>query len=235
MNAAPSTTQPLSEIPAATDAADMLRGASLVCRFFSRVFHEAPEKDVLSALREQDLFSSWPLPDESPHARLGLDLLAHSLEEETPSRIREDFTALFIGPVNPLRQWESTWTTEEGLLFGEPTLAVREDYARLGMAVSGTVPDDHIALELAFLGGLLERAAQARENGESAMAAAWTEEAETFFAGHLGRFAGSFLLELGRRAVTDFYRGVALLFRATLDTLETIHPPRPVGQGPDHG
>ncbi|NMC48261.1 MAG: hypothetical protein GYA47_02355 [Desulfovibrio sp.] len=231
MNAALFATRGLPEMPAGSDTTDMLRGASLACRFFSRVFHEAPGKDVLSALREQDLLSSWPLPGESPQARLGLDLLARSLEKETPSLIREDFTALFIGPVNPLRQWESTWTTEERLLFGEPTLAVRECYARLGMAVSGTVPEDHIALELEFLGELLQRAAQARENGEPAMAAAWMEEAETFFAGHLGRFAGSFLLELGRRAATDFYRGAALLFRATLDTLETIHPPSAGGAG----
>jgi TorA maturation chaperone TorD len=214
--------------------ADILRGASLACRFFSRVFHEAPGTDFLSSLREQGLLCAWPLSGEGPHARLGLDLLAKSLEEETPSLIKEDFTALFIGPVNPLRQWESTWTTEERLLFGAPTQAVRECYARLGMAVSGTVPEDHIALELEFLGELLERAAQAQENGDAATADAWTEEAETFFAGHLGRFAGSFLLELGRRAATDFYRGAALLFRATLDTLETIHPPRPAGQGPDH-
>lgn len=219
-------------VPAGREHADMLLRASLACRFFGRVFQEAPDDGLLQALKEQALFAAWPLPGRDRDAREGLRLLRSSLEGEAGAAVREDFTALFIGPEDPLLQWESTWTTKERLLFGEPTGAVRAFYARHGLEASGPEPEDHVALEFAFLGDLLERAEAAGEGGDARAAADLLAEAGAFYAEHLAQWAGAFLQELERRAATAFYRGAALLCRASLGALDTVLAPCPPGHGP---
>lgn len=203
---------------------DLLRGLSLAYRFFGWLFHNEPTELSLQTLREQDLLGQWPLPDDRPETSEGLSLLRNFLnrpKEEPLQAIRREYTELFIGPDHPLVLWESVWTTRDKLLFGEPTFAVRASYARHGVVTSNAEPDDHIALEMSFLGELLARAALALDERNLSGGESLILEACDFWRAHLAKWAGLFLQDLRERAKSDFYRGAALLALGTLATFES--------------
>jgi TorA maturation chaperone TorD len=212
----------LSETVAALPSEDLLKGASLACRFFGLLFHHEPSDALLHGLNSHALLEDWPLPVPDQDGAEGLALLRGFLKQrigDASALARREYTALFIGPERPLGQWESVWTSEDKLLFDESSMAVRAFYARHGVAAPGPDPEDHIALELLFLGELLDGTSLASEAGEVAESERLKQEARLFFERHLGRWAGMFLDELESRAVTDFYRGAAKLCRASLKML----------------
>ena len=92
-------------------------------------------------------------------------------EEGMLDRIREEYTRLFIGPLEmEAPPWESVYTGEEGMLFQESTLKVRECYRRFGLLPEAypRVADDSLALELGFMAELAKRSAEASENADAA-------------------------------------------------------------------
>lgn len=201
---------------------DLLQGLSLACRFLGMLFTVSPEPAFLEDLHRQGLLEAWPLP-ETADAGQGLALMKGFLSlPGREAKAGRDYTELFIGPDQPLMQWESVWTTRDKLLFDEPTMAVRAFYARHGVAAPGPEADDHIALELTFLGELLERAVLAADKEQEDETEGLVQEAAAFHAEHLSRWAASFVRQMRDRAATDFYRGAALLCRATLEHMETV-------------
>ena len=84
-----------------------------------------------------------------------------------------------------------------GFLYGPSAIAVREVYRRAGFeldAASHELPD-HLAIELEFMGRLLER-------GDC-------EQAKVFFSEHLGRWVFRCLEDIAQRTTSGFYRAVA--------------------------
>ena len=74
--------------------------------------------------------------------------------------VAQDNVRLFVGLGTPLAPpWESTWASDARLLFQRETLDVRYWYRSAGLqpAQLHREPDDHIGLELEFIGLLLER------------------------------------------------------------------------------
>jgi putative dimethyl sulfoxide reductase chaperone len=201
---------------------DILRGASLACRFFGLIFGQEPTEDLLRALNDQHLLEDWPLGDADARSREGGALIRAFAAQHgvRPYELaRRDYTELFIGPEHPLKQWESVWTTQDRLLFGDSASEVGEIYACHGFVAHTQEPNDHIALEYSFLAELLNLIVQSAESGEAGEVARLTLEARNFLERHLGSWAECFLEELERRATTDFYRGVAMLCRATQDAI----------------
>ena len=97
--------------------------------------------------------------------------------------VSQDNVRLFVGLGAPLAPpWESTWASDARLLFQRETLDVRYWYRSAGLRAAWLhrEPDDHIGLELEFIGLLLERgmektaAAFAREHPR-AWAARWAD------------------------------------------------------------
>lgn len=86
--------------------------------------------------------------------------------------IAQDYLRLFVGLGTPLAPpWESAWASDARLLFQRETLDVRYWYRSTGLQAAALhhEPDDHIGLELEFIGSQLER-------GENAIAAAFARE-----------------------------------------------------------
>ena len=81
-----------------------------------------------------------------------------------------------------------------GFLHGPSSLAVREAYRQAGFELDSSAHElpDHLAIELEFMGRLLE-------HGE-------LERARTFFAEHLGRWAVRCLEDVKRNVPSGFYR-----------------------------
>jgi TorA maturation chaperone TorD len=74
--------------------------------------------------------------------------------------LQQDYLRLFVGLGTPLAPpWESAWASDARLVFQRETLDVRYWYRSAGLQVAALhrQPDDHIGLELEFVGRLRER------------------------------------------------------------------------------
>lgn len=151
-----------------------------------------------------------------------------------------DFTHLYVGPGRMAAcPWESVHRSEEGLTFEAETLQVREAYAAAGLQAPALnrEPDDHIGLELAFVGELSVAALDARGRGD--------REAEEFALGLAGRFHrehpgvwGPWFADLViEHARTDLHRASGYLLRGALPQFGRILPrtlpvsPLPINAG----
>jgi TorA maturation chaperone TorD len=202
---------------------ESLTGEALAFGFINRVFYERPAGEFIDTLIQEDLFAEWPLPDDNPFTREGLDTLrafsagwsAGQLET-----LNKDYQQLFIGPHRlPAPPWESVYLSVEQLVFEEQTLAVRQYYARYGLEVANKYkePDDHFGLEMGFLAHLctlgLEAIGQEDAEQLDQVLAAQT----AFLQEHLLLWAPEFLRRVRQHARTDYYRGLALLAAGTVD------------------
>ena len=189
---------------------------ALAYRFLARCFHEPPSADWMAALARDGMFREWPFPSVEDDAAAGLALLSVFCESWDPAmlgRLTWDFNRLFVGP-GEMRAapWESVYRSKTKLTFQEPTLAVRALYERFGFESPALhrEPDDHLALELDFLGALSDLAAEAVRDGDGERLAACFE-AQTVASGSStcwrGRPAAS--PSSSKHAETDYYRGAA--------------------------
>ena len=104
------------------------------------------------------------------------------------SRIREEYTRLFVGPMEmEAPPWESIYTGEEGMLFQDSTLRVRECYRRFGLLPEAypRVADDSLALELGFMAELAARSVDAFEREDPEGIARTLQGALDFLNEHL--------------------------------------------------
>lgn len=86
-------------------------------------------------------------------------------------KIKDEYTRLFIGPAKLVAPpWESVYRGKESSLFQPSTLLVRSTYKRYGMIPQGypRVADDSLALEIAFMAELADRAVKAFTEGDDA-------------------------------------------------------------------
>jgi TorA maturation chaperone TorD len=151
--------------------------------------------------------------------------------------IRQDYTYLFyLVSISHTSPYESVYRTETREMFGPTTLKVREQYREQGLTVSaeGSLPDDHIGLELDFLGQLFARLAQETQAVDRTAADATTETIRRFLGEHLLVFAPTYLRNFQARAQTPWYRAVGALTQATIALLAqqtNAHPlDTPIGE-----
>lgn len=156
---------------------------------------------------------SWPL--EGDAHRTGTVLLEAAVRG--PSSVDElaaDFDALLIGPGRMHAcPYESVYRSLEGLTFEAETMQVRRFYADHGLQAPAfnREPDDHIGLEVAFVGQLCLAALNAMEDDEPERAHQFVSSARLFVAQHLGVWGPDFCTRVIDNARTPFYGGVGHL------------------------
>jgi len=134
-----------------------------------------------------------------------------------------DFAALYL--TGRHRAWpdESPWLDDDDLSRQQPMLEVRRWYERFGLAARDwrKLPDDHIALQLAFIAHLMD--------GDAAL-----EEAARFMDAHLMRWLADFAAAAAARCDTPFYAGLAMFthawcaaLRGMLTRVTGVTPPPP--------
>lgn len=179
-----------------------------------RLLASAPDQETLDRVRAAEMLAEWPLPD-SERASAGLALLAQSaVDGEDAAQIKDDHFQLIVGPGKPKAvPWESVYRSNEGLVFEEQTMQVREFYRRFGLQAPrlNREPDDHISLELEFCATLLTRALEAAELDLAEKAAEFATAHAEFCAQHLLVWAPEFFANVESGAQTSFYRGIGIL------------------------
>ena len=185
----------------------------------------APSQEVLDQVRDPQLLSQWPLPNE-PHSERGIQLLLDSTaNQEGPEPIQRDFNQLFGGSqrvrVSP---YESVHRSVEGLLFDQETLQVRQAYARFGLVAPRLhkEPDDHIGLEFGFVSTLCVRALEGYDAQNQPGLEEPLEGLVSFLNDHLLVWGPDFFTRAQEEANTDFYRGVAALGSGTCAAAQRV-------------
>lgn len=185
-----------------------------VYRLLGQLWLEPPSEQQLAAMRHPDFVSEWPLGRGQADVEWGLAHLAEALPSVDEAGLRQEFWHLFgtLGPA-AAPPWQSVYLDRERTMMGEETLRVRALYARFGLAAerAAGVTDDHIGLQLQFLGELSSRAADCLEAGDEAGARELAAGQRECLEEHLLRWVHAFVDKVEAAAETGFYPGVARL------------------------
>lgn len=166
-------------------------------KILGTLFYHAPEsadvQSVLALFRQHD----WTWGDIAVDGAIRVGLACHD-------DLNQQYQDLFIGP-NALSAapWGSVYLDEEGVLFGDSTLALQAFMRahRIDFMSSINEPEDHIGLMLMLAAYLAE-----------AQPALLAEYLRT----HLLTWSGQYLHALGKQRDYPFYRALAELTQATL-------------------
>lgn len=124
-----------------------------------------------------------------------------------------DYTQLFNDPVERIAPYECIQRGDGDDLMGAAANEVRHFMAEVGFTVppeGGEIPD-HISVELAFMGELIRREADALGAGDQKTADFAASVQRRFMAAHLGQWAERFARKVWRRSTTPFYAAMAEL------------------------
>lgn len=191
------------------------------------IFSHLPDQQLLSKIRGDDLKNVLNALSQLNSARCwsGLDLI-HSYtsaikfrpDEEVLTELSVDRTKILRGTGHPDMKPPYEGLYKEGRDVGQSLLQVKRCYREAGMLPDETVhePPDYICVELDFMRQLcLNEQDQWRSEGDVLKVIA-TEE--MFLTEHLGSWVGEFCQQVERHALTDFYRGFAVIMEAVVLT-----------------
>jgi TorA maturation chaperone TorD len=204
---------------------NFLFGEALLFNLLGKLLYSFPDGDWLRSLYSDEVFTEAPFAMQQPEVVKGLELLNRwgnppgGIDESMLQDLNADNTRLFYGPGRVLAPlWESVYFTEERLVFQESTLDVRRWYQRFGLEPENLhkEPDDHIALEMAFLAHLASLGVQALEIGEEEECERLLQAQREFAEQHLLKWAAVWCQQVIENTRTDFYRGIALIMRGAL-------------------
>ncbi|MFQ5894973.1 MAG: molecular chaperone [Nitrospinota bacterium] len=192
--------------------------------FFTTLLLEPPSDELVDFMAsERGLLKERP-PGEEPGEgwREMAEMVSLSLGRlgEFAEELRDEFTALFIGPQGYILQpYESYQLT--GALMGAPLLEVKEFCRRAGFEKEEGFKEfeDHAAYELELMRQLILKQERAEDpEGE----AAWLSLQREFLHKHLLRWLSDFLGELERHRRAQFYKGLAIAARNFLELEEDL-------------
>lgn len=213
------------------DWAYFLFGEALLFNLLGKLIFSLPDGEWLQSLYTNEVFAEAPFAMDQPDVVQGLALLNRwgqspiEIDDSMLQDLNVDSTRLFFGPGRVLAPlWESVYFTEERLVFQESTLDVRRWYQRFKLEPENLhkEPDDHIALEMAFVAHLASLGVQALEIGDEGECERLLQAQSEFADGHLLKWGAVWCQRVIENARTDFYQGIALLTRGALAELAQV-------------
>ncbi len=188
-----------------------------------------------------DLFALLPVSEEAEQAVTVIDQGWQVLPEDDARLVDElaaDYAATYLTFRHRVPVTESVCLDEDNLERQQPMRDVRAWYRRFGVAAPDwrKMPDDHVALQLAFVAHLMTVSAQS-ETGQTGgeVVPVPLAEAATYLDAHLLRWIDDFALAAASRCATPFYAGLAMFTRAWLvafrEALCIFVPAEPAAEG----
>ena len=144
------------------------------------------------------------------------------LDEAALEQLAVVFNRVFfgMGPRSAQKAfpYESVYTSEGGLMMQDAYSEVLRLYRAAGFAKDPgfTEPEDHLAVELAFMVRLCERAVEALRAGDEAAAEAALAEQRAFVRAHLLNWVPAFARDMKASAESGFYAHLATFTEAYL-------------------
>lgn len=193
-----------------------LRVRANVYRLFGTLFLAEPTDEILEVLRMDE---TWDIfADLAPAA--GLTGLRERVQGKAfPSEaIRLEYHRLFSAPTGfYVFPYESCYSVPEppGPLMGPATIAVVSAYAEAGFEVTPDFQDapDHLGVEFRFVAELLDRHAQAVEDGDAGAAAKLADLRSRFCREHLSQWVGKLADRIATSPGSVFFPELSALAR----------------------
>ncbi len=207
-----------------TDSAELaklMRDRTATYNLLARLYRVEVDQTLLDEMRAMRFPSKTGAPDIDEGYRLIRSYLSHAWENVL-TELAVDYARCFIGHGNTAYSaaypYESVYTSSQRLLMQDARDEVLALYRAAGKdkAESWKEPEDHIALELEFMGHLCTAAGAALDGGDDDTAYALVVQQKNFLEDHLANWVPMMLEDLEKFARTDFYRGLARLTRGSL-------------------
>ncbi len=197
---------------------DVMAARAFGYAFLARAFMEEATADYLAVLVEEGVAESFPSVEQNDILKQGHEELLFFLRDPdlltglSCDDLASDYSRLFIVSGKSMAQpYESMYLSSQDRLFQEHTMQVRAVYARNGYKAKNfqQEPDDHIGLELSFLGKLVEDTLPTMRSGHFNKAKRLVREQKSFLDEHLGLWVRRFAQKVIDGAQTPFYSGLA--------------------------
>lgn len=181
-----------------------------------QIFYVEPTKLLLQTLRDNEIFENFPFREDDNLINTGINIIEKFFvdknninDNELISEIRWDFTQLFVGPYAlPAPAWESVYRSNEHLLYQDTAFEVRKEYLKYNF-IPKNYPheaDDNIGFELDFM---LQLCKICNDNKNiNAL-----NDSLNFLREHLIKWIPDFSRDVQKYAITDFYRGAAVILK----------------------
>lgn len=154
------------------------------------------------------------------YRRIALYCASH--REDALLDLARDYARTFIGHGNnayaAAYPFESVYTSEKRLLMQAARDEILRIYREGGLEVqpSWVDPEDHVALELAYMQIMARRAREALLARDDAQALRLLDDQRRFLLRHLVSWTPLLVKDMERLAQTDLYQGLALLTKGML-------------------
>jgi len=198
---------------------DQLKALSQFYQLLSRVWLNEADAALLELLQSPDvrpLFEEaggrLPTESENPEERQTEE------QQKVLDELAIDYCRLLLGPRGHFPPYQSVWQT--GQFQGTAVTGMREFIGLLAcepaLGVCDTMPD-HLAVQLRVMGVIADRMATAEAPAARALL---VDVARGYFERHLS-WPQELLESVAKNAETDFYRSVAQMTEAFLQTERT--------------
>lgn len=212
------------------EAAELLLvNRNFLYQLLYKAFGREPDRALLNLLTAAHTGESFALLGGETLGKVPAYLESLRGEAEAPDYIehlRDEYTRLFVGPMEmDAPPWESIYLGEEGMLFQESTLKVRECYRRFGLLPEEypRVADDSLALELGFMAELARRSAAVFESGDTDTLELTLRGARDFLTEHLLLWVPKLAERLDKAGGRFYPRLAHILDRFLKKDLETVN------------
>ncbi len=185
------------------------------------VLHDRePDEETIRTLHEIGFPSSLGLNLRSGHGHNAAELmrsalaeLAENLSDDEIDALAVDYANIYLSYVYRASPYESVWRDDDGLERQRPMFEVRDWYRKHDLRAGDWArrADDHLVLQLEFLGFLLE------QSKEPLLC-----EAADFMDQHLLLWIESFAARVASRCETPFFAGLAMVTSAYVQELRDI-------------
>lgn len=190
------------------ETAALMESRAHVYQVLSRCFKEEVDATFAAELAEGFRFEG-PAPVQQP--LLAMQEALRGADEGALEQMAVDFDRIFFG-MGPLTArhafpYESVYTSERAIMmqqaYSQVVAAYREQ--RLAKDPSFKEPEDHIAVELAFMATLAQRCAMFLQQGQEEAAVQTAAQQLAFLQGHLLNWTDRFSADLKTAAGEGFY------------------------------
>ena len=208
------------------EAAELLLANRLyLYSLLHKTFGREPDGELLALLSADtagEAFALLSAEAGDPLDRVGPFLAGLREKKDDPKfldELKSEYMRLFVGPDKLVAPpWESVYRGEDAMLFQEVTLEVREIYRGFGLLPEGYphVADDSLALELAFMSKLAERALEDLHDGDELGLGRLLESSEDFLKKHLLLWIPKFLERMHKAKTQLMYPQLCVVLDAFL-------------------
>ena len=206
----------------------ILTGEVLFAGTLSKILLSSPDAAFVSSLFENEVFLESPIGMNNEKVNQGLMLIntwfgeqKKGIDQNIQRGLKIDYDNLFFTNGGVTSPYESVYLSKDHLLFEEQTILVRRWYAKYGLQAEqfNQIPDDHIGLELSFLGHLAMETITAIDQDDEFKVASTLRGQLDFLKDHPTLWVDQWADRVNSKAATDYYRGIALLVAGGINSL----------------